>query len=71
MFVKKSNFACKPLLHKHYGNKLDYNTNCFTNCYRVILFLIRRDQKDKEGVTSTLDTDTDIEEDLDRHKDLE
>jgi len=37
----------------------------------LILFLIRRDQKDKEDVTSTLETDTDIEDDLERHKDLE
>ena len=37
----------------------------------LILFLIRRDQKDKKDVTSTLDADTDIEDDLERHKDLE
>ena len=37
----------------------------------LILFLIRRDQKDKKDVTSTLDTDTDIEDDLERDKDIE
>ena len=37
----------------------------------LILFLIRRDQKDKKDVTTTLDADTDIEEDLERDKDLE